>query len=338
MWNPILNIPLLTTFPLLAFCGIACEESQDHVLTDSEVWESRQYDAGPDGFVTDDAEVGFDNNGLIFNDVDMVDPGSIDNEDANPVDDGADGTVSDVADLGAPYQDAVDTSLSVFEWCFETYLAPKDEDPLILEGSVTIENTLDVSALEPYDAITGRLFILAPGLTHLNLPNLTCVGTVQLDQENGDLESIEMANLRGIDGGFGLDTYVNPSVLRNIQFPALERVGGRLQLGNLPSLEHLSLPSLQLIGAFVSIQDTPVLFDVDLENLSAIWGHLLIQRNTSLHAVNLDRLVEVGGDIEIMENPQLPQCWADELVEGLRDRGYSGSVEITDNDLQATCE
>jgi hypothetical protein len=245
----------------------------------------------------------------------------------------------DVEEPGIDVEGDVQPLTGVFEWCMES-LSPEEREESLFEGSFTIRNAMDVSTLTPYAAMSGRLDIEAPGLYSVVLPNLACVGSIDLWTDSVDLQTIEMSRLKGIAGDLVLEGWPTDEdmALDSIRFPSLERIEGKIELESLNSLETVSFPSLELLGEILFVATDDMLTTVEFPALTSIGGHLLLTTNPLLSEVALGALVHLGGAINIYENPNLPQCWATALLARLTELGFQNISEIRDNDLDATCE
>ncbi len=126
----------------------------------------------------------------------------------------------------------------------------------VLDGSYTIQNSLDAALLTGVQTITGDLVVLAPGMSSLSLPDLVEVrGTIRFfdpatGQGNPDLASVSMPSLTRVGRDF--DVQSSP-MITSLDVSALTTVGGSLYLygafSNVDSLAALtSVSSLTIYG------------------------------------------------------------------------------------------
>ena len=190
-----------------------------------------------------------------------------------------------------------------------------------LEGSYTINNILDMAALEPYPCITGSLYVYAPGLSSLDLPNLTSVG------QDVRISGTSLTNLDGLSAltSVGVDLYVYYNdFLADLDglIGITGSVGGSLYVYYNDALTDLD----GLSGITGPVAETLYIYNndalTDLDGLSGITGpvggDLKIFWNTIL--TNLDGLggiTSVGGELLILGNNALPDCEACDLLDQL---------------------
>ena len=96
---------------------------------------------------------------------------------------------------------------------------------MTVEGSVTIENTLDVQAMANVCVVTGDVIVAANGMTSISLPVLASVA-----------------------GGVFIN---NNAALTSISLPALASVGGDVFIEFNAALTSISLPVLASAGSVV---------------------------------------------------------------------------------------
>ncbi len=198
---------------------------------------------------------------------------------------------------------------------------PVGGPPTRIEGSYTLENTVDAAWAQQVVEITGSLTLLGPGMTELSLPALESIG--------GDL-------------------YLHASELESLDVPNLETLGGTLDFGGV--LTHLEtslteaggvwvaatvLEDLQVLSGFtalgeggLSITGSDHLTSLDgLEGLRTVEGRVGVSSHAVLTRVDaLHGLTWVGGDFAVSSNPSLSQCDVDALVAAVGPANIDGTV------------
>jgi hypothetical protein len=236
----------------------------------------------------------------------------------------------------------------------------------VFQGSFDIRNEMDVETIRPYEEITGKLSIMAPGLRTLDLPNLRKVDGYLEISSNEALTSLRgLHNLMFVGGGMGIvSNGLLPSLdgLEGIAgaFPAsvgitnndaladLAGLGNITSVGSLaissnPQLRSISFPLLTRIDGSLSIGGdadlgfNSALSNIALDSLTTIGQSVWVHRNPDLASISMSRLTSLGGPVlEIRDNPSLPMCQVLALLNQLD--GFAGAVDINSNDDAATCE
>lgn len=111
----------------------------------------------------------------------------------------------------------------------------------VLEGSYQIRNVVDEQLLAGVQVITGDLYVVAPGMHELVLP---------------DLEEV--------DGEVRFDG----SALTKIDLPALASVGGSIYANPMPDLAWVTMPSLTALGPVLDFAGGPVLPRCHLDDIA----------------------------------------------------------------------
>lgn len=109
-------------------------------------------------------------------------------------------------------------------------------DPaVVVEGSYTIENSVDLRAFAGTRCITGNLTIAAPGMTGYFDGTLRKVGGDLVIQLNDVLESIDLPVLASVGGG--LEVHFN-AALTSLSLPVLASVGSSFNVCQNPALPN----------------------------------------------------------------------------------------------------
>ena len=77
---------------------------------------------------------------------------------------------------------------------------------MIIEGSVTIENTLDVQAMANACVVTGNVIVAANALTSISLPLLASVGESVVIKGNPALTTFSLPVLASPGGNVFIDS------------------------------------------------------------------------------------------------------------------------------------
>jgi hypothetical protein len=228
-----------------------------------------------------------------------------------------------------------------------------------LEGSVTIENSLDWKALvdSGCTAITGNLSISAPGLvgplnapalrsvggnlrifsnttlTNFSLPVLTTVGDLIISG-NTALTNFNLSALTNVTGGLNVPAN---TALTSLSLPALTTVTGYLFVQSNTALTSFSLPALTSVGGGLGVTNNAALTSFSLAALTTVLD-LNVIGNAALTSFSLPVLATLSGFLDVRGNTALPECLAlafkDHLVAA---HGFTGAWSIFGNDTTATC-
>ena len=200
---------------------------------------------------------------------------------------------------------------------------------VVLQGSYTIENSLDLLFLQPYSEITGDLTVATAGLTDIALPNLEKVGGKIVAEFREGLVSLEFPAL--VEAG-GLCTRYNDE-LTALDFSQLQLLAGNGKITNNAALENLDLSSLKEIGGSLMVGGT-ALAKIDLSALEKTGyleidaqgqqvlalPHLVVVENgmtiggKELTEVALPKLTQIGKELSL-GGPELVQLSAPLLKE-----------------------
>ncbi len=167
-------------------------------------------------------------------------------------------------------------------------VAAVPEQPTELVGSLTVENVHDLGLLQGYSSLTGDLTI-APGLTHIILPNLVDVGGAISMTETG-LVSFVADNLVSVGGEISADTNTK---LETFSTPALKSAGS-IKLKDNFALSTLTLTALETVGDELWMQKSTVLTALDVPNLTTIPGDLWIEHNAGLESFSMPKLTSMN--------------------------------------------
>jgi len=128
-----------------------------------------------------------------------------------------------------------------------------------LEGDYAVANSLDVSLLLPYECVTGELWIQAPGLVSIDLPNLKWVeGDLRIVGNMG-VPEIMINNLSHVDGNFGM---TDNNVIVSVNLASLTSVVGTLGI-----YSNASLPNCGVCAFLSQLTSAPATIDVQ-DNLA----------------------------------------------------------------------
>jgi hypothetical protein len=131
----------------------------------------------------------------------------------------------------------------------------------------------------------------------------------------------------------GLD--IRGEVTTLLPLASLTRVGGALEIRNLPSLVSLrGLERLSAVGGHFELRQNDVLSLLQgLEGLSTVGGYFELRQNNALTSANgLAALRSVSGYFEIVLNPRLT------TVAGMTALRSVGRLEITSNPMLPQCQ
>jgi len=181
--------------------------------------------------------------------------------------------------------------------------------PSVVDGTVVINSSLDLPALEGVTAITGDLIINAPGMTSVSLPSLTTIGRHLYADYGADVSTLDLPALTFVGGDVDLETM---EITGLSGLAALDTVGGTLRLVNNDVLVSL--------GGLVS-----------LTSVAALDVHF----NDVLSDIGLPALGYVANGFSVYSNPNLPACEVDALSLGLI--APPTSFANYGNDDAATC-
>jgi hypothetical protein len=205
--------------------------------------------------------------------------------------------------------------------------------------SVTgVANLVDASSLGPYE-ITQLL--LAQNDRLEKVPNVRLVRAEQL----GGLELSNLGSLRTLDG-----LSVASEILGSVEIERLPRLES---LSALEELTGIFDPNERITEKLLSLTHLPLITDLSglgalrevagfamsnlsglealdgLRSLEIVNGNIWVTNNRSLRSMEgLADLTIRGERINIEGNESLPRCAIDALVQGWRDNGYTGSVDL----------
>lgn len=192
----------------------------------------------------------------------------------------------------------------------------------VIEGNVTIENSLDIERLERTGAttITGALIIGGEpsstngdnGLADLSgLHNLMSVGgTLVISFSGTSLHGLEQLASVG-----GLDIANNPNLVDISALEGLTSVSERLRLSGNPVLTEISFPALSTAGA-LEITDHDLLTSISLPLLEALspTAGMVIAAAPALTTLDLPRLESPGSALVLQGLSSLGSVSFPELV------------------------
>jgi hypothetical protein len=150
-----------------------------------------------------------------------------------------------------------------------------------LDGSVEIRNASDVFRYSGYDAVTGGLVVTEPGVTLVELPGLTEVGSI-------------LVNVSDVG-----------TTVRRISLSNLQRVRGDINIMSHYGIEQLQLPALEIVDGSIWLHDTDSLSMPDFESLTHVHGSVHMTFNDCLSNEQAEALfsnVSVDGVLDISNN------------------------------------
>jgi hypothetical protein len=121
----------------------------------------------------------------------------------------------------------------------------------------------------------------------------------------------DLSALQTIQGGFFLEN--NPR-LGDIAMPALESLGGDIEILAHEIVSQISWPMLKEVGGAVEISGNNSLTTVTFEGLEKVGGNLDITANFGLTKVDVDALTAIAGDLGAVDNPALTRIAAASLL------------------------
>ena len=155
---------------------------------------------------------------------------------------------------------------------------------------------------------------------------------------NGLLEGDEIASTsyrcKGQDTALPTGILQGSYTIRNSSdasfISAITNITGDLRV-EAPGLTSLALPALTSLRSDLTIYGNPALTSVYLPALKSVGEYLDIQNDAALTSVDLSALTSAGEDLNIYDNPTLCNALAIALRDQLNDAGWSGNVDISDN-------
>jgi hypothetical protein len=186
----------------------------------------------------------------------------------------------------------------------------------IFPGDVTVGDMALEDFCASWNAIGGDLVIEYQELADLHaLDCLVGVGGGVRLTEVGGMTTLRLPALQVVGGTLDVQ---GEQELVSIELPALRRIGGGLEIAFLPSLRTLDLPALVEVDGLLQIYDTglrefefPALEHVGVEGGSLIAGKLIgqyecyIRANEFLQEARFPALQWVSGVLKISSNPEL---------------------------------
>lgn len=205
----------------------------------------------------------------------------------------------------------------------------------VLKGSFTIQNELDLAAMNGVQTVTGNLTLVGVGLSAISLPDLEEVQGSLLVSAQG-IATIDLPFL----GSIGEDLSVFPSAdLQELSLPGLLSVGRDVNMsgsfgGGFPVLQTLDIDLLQTVGRDVSITFLALPQDLSIPSLQST-GSLTIGEFPLLRTIDLPALQAVPNGFTIGDNPLLPTCQAQAILDQLTTAPLS--FDISGNNAAGAC-
>lgn len=120
-----------------------------------------------------------------------------------------------------------------------------------------------------------------------------------------------LANLRAVQGSLR----ISHNRLNTFELPALETVGGTIEVLDQVAITALALPKLRSVGDRFEIHGNNSLADVTLPALTSVGGNLDISANFALATLALPALTTLGGDLGFVDNANLSVLGAPQVAE-----------------------
>jgi hypothetical protein len=98
---------------------------------------------------------------------------------------------------------------------------------------------------------------------------------------------------------------VQDTALASVDLPALEHVGGRLQISGNANLVSVSLPALVAVGGALALESNAALADLDLSALDRIGGRLSLYNNDAVVSWPFSSVRRAGGGVTVHDNQAL---------------------------------
>lgn len=218
----------------------------------------------------------------------------------------------------------------------------------MLPATRCVEQALQ-QAIAPSRVIKGDVWITGPDhmLGSRALQQLEA-GMVAVIEGNLTITGIENASvilpyLKRVTGSVALGR----TSTRWLSLPALEHVGGSLEVADNAKLDSLWLPSLSTVGEALTVQRNPQLgasqppgdaervVSVDLPKLDTVGGDFTLASNTQLKSLTLPKLRTVGRGVQVADHPVLWRMVLDSLASVgpacLNHKSFCGDLSIESN-------
>ena len=185
------------------------------------------------------------------------------------------------------------------------------------EGTVIIENSLDLDDLADVCELNGTMSIAGLSLTAVHLPRLTRLkGSISITG-NEALATVEAPHLTSISGALVVNGNLS---MTSLSLPVLADVSGDLRVTNNPTLQTFEAPSLESVGGDLIVSSDGSMSYRDMSFLvfpllKRIDGDIVITDNPALAKIRMTGLEVVTGTIAIADNPALLSCAGSRIVD-----------------------
>lgn len=216
--------------------------------------------------------------------------------------------------------------------------SPDDTDPLDLDtdiptvegrppfvGAVTFaDRSAIIGFCAVHDTVYGNVTVRGTDLTDVN--DLACLRRVygSLTISGAQLNTVSLPTLDYVANHLTVSDARRATV---VQLPALQEVGGTLNLGNatdLGALQVVDLGALRRVGTDLRIEDTGALALISLPALTDVGRNLWLRRNDALIAATIPGVTTLGGALRVEQSYSLLQL----DLSGLRRVGTLGTAEL----------
>ena len=172
-------------------------------------------------------------------------------------------------------------------------------------GDYTIQNEVDVTALEGVGHISGQLRIETSTVEDIDLPFLHTVNARLLIQNNPKLKSFSM-RLGSMGGSVTIQD--NPA-LTSFSLSGGKMLQGDFTITHNEHLTNFSVYNPLYVSGNVTVEDNAALFSLGgLRTLHHIGGNLTVKNNAALGTAGwsfIEGPVSIGGQLTVAQNPQL---------------------------------
>lgn len=179
--------------------------------------------------------------------------------------------------------------------------AQLDEEPegQVYEGSIVVETSAQLEAVQHYDAVTGDLVvrISTDDTAEAQLPNLNRIGGNLVVDPLARITSLSLPALESIRGSLMI---TQNEQLTRIEAPQLTTVAQNFQLAG-TSLRTLELDELRQIGGMVSLTQNQALSSIELPAVQEVGASFTVMQNSHLDSLNIPRLRHIGDELQVLD-------------------------------------
>lgn len=147
------------------------------------------------------------------------------------------------------------------------------------------------------------------------------------------LTVMEFPKLKNIVENLTL-TEINASLkLTEIDFPALEKVGGNISISNWKKVVTLHMPKLEVALGSVSVSYNTSMSTMDLSSLQRIGGDCKFTNNSALESFDgLKSLSSIGGELLVCDMPKLKSIQGWKALTSVGGRLYLANWPVLDDE------